>query len=107
MKNIQAPDRLEELLRASADGTFAPGFSQRVLSRLELRPGRPEAELVALWTCRLFPRVAVAAGLLLVAMAAWNVGSTAGAGDWVDRLLSLPAATLDNSLALSQLEDWS
>jgi hypothetical protein len=51
--------------------------------------------------------VAAVAVLLLVAVAAWNLGTTRHAGGWMDRLLSLPAATLDNSLSLSQMEDWS
>jgi hypothetical protein len=107
MNNPATNPRLEKLLRESGESSFAPGFSHRVLARLQAQAERPEAELFSLWTVRLFPRVAAVAVLLLVAVAAWNLGTTRHAGGWMDRLLSLPAATLDNSLSLSQMEDWS
>jgi hypothetical protein len=93
---------LERLLRESAAPGFRPGFSGRVMARLEANQ-RAGAEPFAQWTWRLFPRVALAAALLTACLVAWNLKG--GEGAWLDRLLSLPACTLDNSLA--QLEDVS
>lgn len=107
---VQAPDEaLESLLRESAPGAFRAGFAGRVMARLQAAqdsasPPTAQADLFSLWTWRLFPRVAVAAALLAAGLAAWNLGAQRE-GVWLERLVSLPACTLENSL--SQLEDPS
>jgi hypothetical protein len=106
MKEQRGPgEALERLMRESAPRTFRPGFSGRVMARLAAgEAARGELDPFATWTWRLFPRVAIAASLLAVGLAAWNLGAQRE-GTWLDRLVSLPAVTLDNSLSL--MEDFS
>ena len=96
-------EKLDDLLREGAGGAFRPGFSGRVLARLEAldRDGAANAQP---WTWRLFPRVALATGALAVVLAAWNLGIGTGEA-WTDRLLCLPSPTLENSLAWTNLEE--
>lgn len=107
MKVPASQERLERLLRESGEAAFAAGFSRRVVERLNRAVEPGEAELYSLWTWRHFQRVALVASLLLVAVAAWNLQSAGKSGHWLDRVLNLPAATLDNSLTWSQQEDVS
>jgi len=103
MKPDTRDTRLENLLREGAGQGFRPGFSGRVLARLEAE-ARGDAGEIQPWTWRLFPRVALGAAALLAVLAVWNLGSgTEGA--WTDRLLGLPSPTLENSLSWANLEE--
>jgi len=95
--------RLVDLLREGAGGAFRPGFSGRVLARMEALEREGVADAPP-WTWRLFPRVALAATALVACLAVWNLGSGT-TGTWTDRLLGLPAPTLENSLEWANLED--
>jgi hypothetical protein len=103
MKPVEDDKRLEALLRSGAGGEFRPGFSGRVLARLEAEERR-EGEADPALTWLLFPRVALAAAALVACLAVWNLGSGTG-GAWTDRLLGLPSPTLDNSLEWANLEE--
>lgn len=96
------------LLRQHLPGSLEPGFSGRLMDRLALEESGPAgARAETLWTLtwRFFPATAAAALLLLVGMAAWNLKARPE-GLWLDRLLALPAETLDNAMT-AQLEDFS
>jgi len=103
-------ERLASLLRDSARSSLRPGFADRVMARLEaerLGAGRAAAAPDLFWLAawRLFPAVAAATLLLTFGLAWWNVASQPD-GTWWDRVLTLPAETLDNGL-VAQMEDWS
>ncbi|MDP2361794.1 MAG: hypothetical protein Q8O14_13770 [bacterium] len=97
---------LERLVAESAIHSFRPGFAGRVLARLEAeRRTAAEVNPFWQWTWRLFPAAGTALFLLAAGLAAWNLAAQPE-GVWLDRLLNLPAETLENGL-VAQLEDWS
>jgi hypothetical protein len=106
--NSERETELAALLRQHLPQDLAPGLSGRVLKRLALEEGTwPQVRVETVWThtWRLFPATAAAALLLMAGLAAWNM-QTRPDGAWLDRVLALPAETLDNALT-AQLEDIS
>jgi|GEM_PF-1962248 len=103
----QGQPALEALLREHLPARLPAGLADRVVQRLQLQAVRTPSPLELSWahTWRYFPVTAAAALLLVAGLAAWNLHSRPE-GPWLDRVLALPAETLDNALT-TQWEDFS
>ncbi len=80
---------------AADEGGLRHGFSGRVMARIDA--GEALESGYDPWLERLLPRAALAAILLCLVVAGWNVSSSSE-GSLTERLLNLPAITLSNGL---------
>ena len=87
--------RLETMLRESRAEGFAPGFAGRVMRRLRAGEATPAAQLAAA-VQRHFLRLAPAAALLILAIAALNLRGRDPSQSTLDAALGLPAVTADD-----------
>jgi anti-sigma-K factor RskA len=99
-------ERLARLIQENAEDSFKPFFSSRVMSRLNANSAAEESFTRALaW---MFRRVAVAAVILIVALAAYNISSQRALGNSrspVEEALALPAVTIESSIVNFSLTD--
>jgi hypothetical protein len=86
--------RLETLLREGRADAFAPGFAGRVMRRLRAGDASPTAQLAAA-VQRHFLRLAPAAALLTLALAALNLRGRDPRQSPLDAALGLPPVTAD------------
>ncbi len=105
-KRAGEEEHLAQLIRENTEDSFKPFFSARVMNRINASPAAEESFTRALaWV---FRRVAVAAVILIVALAAYNISSQHSLGNGrstLEAALALPAVTIESSIANYNLTD--
>ena len=97
---------LSRLIQENTEDSFKPFFSARVMNRINVTPAEDESFSRALaWV---FRRVAVAAVVLIVALATYNISSQHSLGNGrspLEAALALPAVTIESSIDNYNLTD--
>jgi len=97
MKEVnQLLRQMSAMASADDEGGLRHGFSGRLMARIEA--GDHADATFDPWLDRLLPRATLAAFLLCLVVAGWNMSSSSE-GSLTERILNLPAITLSNGLA--------
>ena len=105
-KRAGEEEHLTRLIQENTDTSFKPFFSARVMNRINASPAAEESFTRALaW---IFRRVAVAAVIVIVALAVYNISSQHSQGNGrstLEAALALPAVTIESSIDNYNLTD--